>query len=250
MRVLAATLPFAILLGSVVRTVVAQGHLKDSRISGHKDYDDISTLFDSIVQLKRALPSQDPDTSVPQDGPESLLGEGQRYNSSVATACRKTIESRESVANTLDIVACYNVPFFDVSSGKFVADIRLYQPSELRDFPAELNPSEYTLEVTIPQAALSEPRHITAENPKDDLSGFSMLYGLQHVGQLNPQIQLDKLSLYVLPSPYVLTRTNKLQRIHPHPPPPQYDNHHPKPGSDHRNHLLLSHRILHLCYSF
>lgn len=207
MRILATTLSFAILLGSVVNTVEAKEHAKNPLVSDYSnDYDDISgSVFrdimppDLIGRLKRASPYQDSVISIPQDDPEPLLLEEQRYNASVTAACRKAVESSENTVNTSGIVACYNIPFFDHSSGKFVADIRLYQTSEPGDVSVGLSPSEYTLEVTIPQAALFEPRHINAEDRSDGSSSFPMLHGLQHVGQLNPQIQLDKLSLYALP---------------------------------------------------
>jgi hypothetical protein len=122
------------------------------------------------------------------------------FNSSATTACSLALDELDSVVNPSGMAACYNVPFFDNSTGTFVADIRLFMISRPVDTWVGIPIEAFTLEVQIPQATLSEPKQVPGKRPGEDGTDDAvvMLHEFQHVGQLNPQLQLDKLTLYVL----------------------------------------------------
>lgn len=216
MRVSLITLSLLALLGNVVDIVDARGNLKDTLsryFFGRNNDRNVHTYADLDQTPPRSIGSNEPATLTQklgarsqQDDSEPLVLEEKQYNVSVIAACQNAIKPLKSVVNPSGMVACYNIPFFDESSGNFVADIRIYQVSDPRDDFAVIRSSEYTLEVSIPQATLSSPRHLSAENVTD--SGLSMLHGFQHVGQLNSEILLDNLSLYVLPCPRPLLKYN------------------------------------------
>jgi hypothetical protein len=125
----------------------------------------------------------------------------QAFNSSATTACSIALDALDRVVNPSGMAACYNVPFFDNSTGTFVADIRLFMISRPVDTWVGIPIEEFTLEVQIPQATLSEPRQVPGKKPGENGADDAvvMLHEFQHVGQLNPQLQLNKLTLYVLP---------------------------------------------------
>ena len=125
-----------------------------------------------------------------------------QFNTSAGIECPSALESMQSVVNPSGLAACYNVPFFDSSTGTFVVDLRLFRVSAPVDQFAGIPWSEYMMEMMIPQATLSDPQQMGGDdNKSNNTSGTgapTMLRGFQNVGQLNFQLQIDKLSLYVL----------------------------------------------------
>lgn len=139
----------------------------------------------------------------------------QRFNDSATTSCPAALEPMQRVVNPSGLVACYNVPFFDNSTGTFVADIRLFQVSDPEEQFAGVPWSEYALQVMIPQATLSNARQVAGDdksnNGSDGNSTQTMLKGFQNVGQLNSQLQIEKLSLYAPPCPFSTLPQNTLE---------------------------------------
>ncbi|KAL1956626.1 hypothetical protein VTO42DRAFT_6973 [Malbranchea cinnamomea] len=215
MREPQVVLCLAVLLGVIVNYVWANGHLEDplrsfllprrrighdelARRHGHSDR--VPTLL--VGSSGGASLHRRSDNNGPQNELDSVLRYEQQYNASVAAACRDAVGLLRHVANPLGLVACYNVPFFDNTTGKFVAEVRYYQASDQRDEFAGIPLSALVFEVTVPQAELSPAHplegahnHDSDSDSDSDSSTPPMVYRSQHIGYLNSMLQLDKLSL-------------------------------------------------------
>ncbi|OAX79397.1 hypothetical protein ACJ72_06285 [Emergomyces africanus] len=116
-----------------------------------------------------------------------------QFNASATTGCLEALDDLENVVNPSGMAACFNIPFFDNKTGAFEADIRLYQVTEpVGDF-AGIQPSEYTLQMNIPHATISEPLRLV-DGTLDGQRGMALLQEFHHFGQISTRLQLDKLT--------------------------------------------------------
>ncbi|KMP05450.1 hypothetical protein DIZ76_015739 [Coccidioides immitis] len=129
-----------------------------------------------------------------QMGPPSTppLNE-QQFNETATTACLDALDNVQSVVNPSGMAACYNIPFFNATTGTFAADIRLYQVSPPSDGFAGVPTSQYTLEMMIPAATVSSPDRL-ASNQSTGPNSPLLLQDFRHIGQLDPRLQIDKLT--------------------------------------------------------
>lgn len=120
------------------------------------------------------------------------------FNSTATEACLGPLSKMTSVVNPSGMVACYNIPFLDSSTGVFEADIRLYMISPPNEEFTGVQPTDLSLGVMIPQASLSNPRtRGTNSSDNTETGGMKLLEEFQHVGQINTNLMVDKLDEYV-----------------------------------------------------
>ncbi|PGH04344.1 hypothetical protein AJ79_07125 [Helicocarpus griseus UAMH5409] len=118
----------------------------------------------------------------------------QQFNSTATTACLDALDDLEIVVNPSGMAACFNIPVFDNSTGAFEADIRLYQVSDAVGEFAGVPPSEYTLQVNIPQATISDPRRLAGGVTDGQPGEMALLQEFRHFGQISTLLQIEKLT--------------------------------------------------------
>jgi hypothetical protein len=122
----------------------------------------------------------------------------QAFNASATQGCLGALSSLTRVVNPSGLAACFNIPFLDNATGVFEADIRLYQVTPPKNEFSKITPTDYMLQVQIPQASLSDPRPFTSNHLGDTAqggSGMKMLQEFQHVGQIHSGLMVSMLSV-------------------------------------------------------
>ncbi|EEH22969.1 hypothetical protein PABG_05180 [Paracoccidioides brasiliensis Pb03] len=127
-----------------------------------------------------------------ESAPPSSFDE-QQFNITTTRACLDALDELESVVNPSGMAACFNIPVFDSTTGAFEADIRLYKVTDGVDDFEGIPPSEYTLQVNIPQATISDPRRL-AGDATEGQPEMALLQEFRHFGQISTVLQLDKLT--------------------------------------------------------
>lgn len=145
---------------------------------------------------------QNPPTETSEVAPPPVFDE-QQFNASATTGCLDALEDLESVVNPSGMAACFNIPYFDNKTGAFEADLRVYQVTEAVGDFAGIQPSEYTLQMNIPQATISEPLRLV-DGTLDGQQEMTLLQEFRHFGQISTLLQLDKLTQYVFLSPKII----------------------------------------------
>ncbi|KKZ61346.1 hypothetical protein EMCG_04065 [[Emmonsia] crescens] len=135
---------------------------------------------------------QNPPTETSEVAPPPVFDE-QQFNASATTGCLDALEDLRSVVNPSGMAACFNIPYFDNETGAFEADIRVYQVNEAVGDFAGIQPSEYTLQMNIPQATISEPLRLV-DGTLDGQQEMTLLQEFRHFGQISTLLQLDKLT--------------------------------------------------------
>ncbi|KAI1936834.1 hypothetical protein LOZ66_004341 [Ophidiomyces ophidiicola] len=121
----------------------------------------------------------------------------QQFNETATAACVTALGRVRRVINPSGLAACYNIPFFNATTGTFAADIRLYQVSPPSGGFAGVPTSQYTLEMIIPSATVSSPNRLQSNVPTGPNSPM-LLQDFRHIGRLDQLLQIEKLSLYVV----------------------------------------------------
>ncbi|WEW57117.1 hypothetical protein PRK78_002577 [Emydomyces testavorans] len=142
--------------------------------------------------------------------PSSSLNE-QQFNQTATAACLNALGRVRSVVNPAGMAACYNIPFFNSTTGTFAADIRLYQVSPPSEGFAGIPTSQYTVEMIIPAATVSSPKRL-ASNKSTGPNSPMLLQDFRHIGQLDRLLQTDKLStqdlrILLIPNITITART-------------------------------------------
>ena len=141
----------------------------------------------------RSTVGQDTPTSSAKSSPES--GEPfneQSYNAFVSSACGDALGALKSVVNPAGLAACYNI-FLDEATGTFEADIRLYQVTMPTGDFTGISWRDFMLGMTISNAIISDPQRMPSASPAGP-GNMLMVQDLRHIGKLNPDFQLTKLS--------------------------------------------------------
>ncbi|KAK2784578.1 hypothetical protein FQN53_008405 [Emmonsiellopsis sp. PD_33] len=144
------------------------------------------------VPQQSDAPEQSPTGQNPPAETTAAPFDEQEFNAEATTACLNALSNLTNVVNPSGMAACFNVPIFDNTTGAFEADIRLYQVRDAVDEFAGIPPSEYTLQVNIPQATISDPRRLAGEMGNQD--EMALLQEFRHFGQISSVLQLDKLT--------------------------------------------------------
>ncbi|KAJ9295379.1 hypothetical protein DTO271G3_6202 [Paecilomyces variotii] len=120
------------------------------------------------------------------------------FNATAVKACDSVLSTMKSAVNPSGIVACYNIPFYDNTTGVFQTDLRLYQMNQPVDEFAGTKPTEYSMQMTIPEATLSSPKSMISGGPiqtnTSNGQAVQMLQGFTSVGQLSDLLSLKKLT--------------------------------------------------------
>ncbi|KAL1983693.1 hypothetical protein VTN96DRAFT_10122 [Rasamsonia emersonii] len=123
--------------------------------------------------------------------------DAQAFNQTATQACTNAVSNYSAAVNPSGIVACYNIAFWDNSTGVFQMDVRFYQKSDpVGDFVG-VQPSDYTLSVSIPEASLSAPQMMWSKN--GSLGGSQpakgqFLQGFQNIGRMSEALEYSKLT--------------------------------------------------------
>ncbi|KAI1918140.1 hypothetical protein LOZ58_005599 [Ophidiomyces ophidiicola] len=135
----------------------------------------------------------------------------QQFNETATAACVTALGRVRRAINPSGLAACYNIPFFNATTGTFAADIRLYQVSPPSGGFAGVPTSQYTLEMIIPSATVSSPNRLQSNVPTGPNSPM-LLQDFRHIGRLDQLLQIEKLSLQdlriiLLPNITITTRS-------------------------------------------
>ncbi|PGH05807.1 hypothetical protein GX51_02780 [Blastomyces parvus] len=148
-----------------------------------------------VPSPQQDAPSQSP---TEQNSPAETPGlappafDEQQFNASSTAACLTALGDLESVVNPSGMAACFNIPYFDKETGTFEADLRVYQVNEASGEFAGIPASEYTLQMNIPQATISDPLRL--DGTLDGQQELVLLQEFRHFGQISTLLQLDKLA--------------------------------------------------------
>ncbi|PGH12113.1 hypothetical protein AJ80_06834 [Polytolypa hystricis UAMH7299] len=211
MRLLGASLYVFAVLGSL-QTVAAKlvverpSYHRSANLNDNTRRGALNMMEQEYALHKRAPIPQDsaPDrsTTASQSSPTGSLAttssspstfDEQRFNASATMTCIAAMGDRNSVVNPTGMAACYNIAYFDNSTGAFEADIRLYQVSNPVDDFVGISSDDYMLEVKIPQATISEARRLSVQASSDDTE-MSILHDFRHFGQLASTLMVETLT--------------------------------------------------------
>lgn len=118
------------------------------------------------------------------------------FNKSAIAACQKAVANYPQAVNPSGLVACYNIAFFDNTTGVFLSDVRLYQKSSATGSFQGLSLSDMSLGFAITQATVSNPM-IMAPNQStaaDTNANGHFVTGFQNIGQLSKSLTYSKLT--------------------------------------------------------
>lgn len=78
-----------------------------------------------------------------------------QWNANVLSSCSSTLQSLNGVAgNPSGIAACYNIPFWDNSTGVFHADLRLFTISQPTDSFSGIAPADVKVDLSYTAATV------------------------------------------------------------------------------------------------
>ena len=135
-----STLTSLVLLGQVYG-----GFLGDVAVVGRDDSTDakMRRYIDSIIEPPEKR----------QEGTSTV--NTTQWNESVLSACSSTLQSLKGVAgNPSGVAACYNIPFWDNSTGIFHADLRLYTISQATGSFAGIAPQDVKIDLSYTSASV------------------------------------------------------------------------------------------------
>ncbi|OJD18422.1 hypothetical protein AJ78_01541 [Emergomyces pasteurianus Ep9510] len=135
---------------------------------------------------------QNPPTETSESTPPPVFDE-QQFNASATVGCLEALGDLKRVVNPSGMAACFNIPFFDNKTGAFEADIRVYQVTEAVGEFSGIPPSEYTLQMNIPEATISDPRRLV-DGTRNRQKEMALLQEFRHFGQISTLLQLEKLT--------------------------------------------------------
>ncbi|KAL1964390.1 hypothetical protein VTN77DRAFT_6948 [Rasamsonia byssochlamydoides] len=120
----------------------------------------------------------------------------QAFNQSATQACTDAVSNYPAAVNPSGIVACYNIAFWDNSTGVFQTDVRFYQKSDPVGAFVGVQPSDYTVSMSIPEATLSAPQMVMHGSLAGNQPATGQfLQGFQNIGQLSESLQYSKLTV-------------------------------------------------------
>jgi hypothetical protein len=117
------------------------------------------------------------------------------FDQAASDACTNAVNNYPAAVNPSGLVACYNVGFYDNTTGIFETDVRLYQKSDPVGAFVGVQPSDYTLSVRIPQANLGPPAMLSNGSLAGNQPATGQfLGGFQTNGKLLDTIQFSMLT--------------------------------------------------------
>lgn len=137
---------------------------------------------------RRQAPSSSPSAPAP-----STIGspsnnstiDSKSWEAQTATACEKAVKALNGVTvSESGIAVCYNLPYFDNSTGAFQGDLRLYRVSAPKGPWEDISDQDVTSELSFEGASVANNGDVR----KQEKSGGqipSLLHVLSVVGQLN-----------------------------------------------------------------
>jgi hypothetical protein len=130
-----------------------------------------------------------------RSGDPAASFDGAAFNITATQACTLAVKGYAKAINPSGVICCYNVAFYDNTTGIFETDVRFYQNNEPSGDFTGANPSDYSLGMSLPQASLSAPVSIlksvsTASSPANG----QFLQGFQMIGQMNSALTLSELT--------------------------------------------------------
>jgi hypothetical protein len=118
----------------------------------------------------------------------------QAFNQSATVACLNAVNNYNAAVNPSGIVACYNIAFYDNSTGVFQTDVRLYQKSDPAGDFVGVAPSDYSMSFSIPEATLSAPLVVMSGSMSSPNATGQFLTGFQNIGQMSKKLVFSKLT--------------------------------------------------------
>lgn len=162
----------------------------------------------------RALRRDDQTTTAGTNS--SLTMAEMEWDAEVQQACMAQLSMLDQASNPSGVCVCYNIPSFNTQTGRFSADLRLYQISEPTGIFAGIPPSEIQVGVTYAGAGVTRVTPQPVMTARDLSSEYSsslsrrdsmpqMLQMYLFLGQVNlSQISNKSMSEYVSPSNVIL----------------------------------------------
>lgn len=196
MRAVATFINVVFLLGLIPPTIstdIPSGSLPFISLSLHDHLrrDALAHISPPSRWVRRAAAPQQPEMPAPM----SVLNE-QQFNETATAACLDALDDVTYVVNPSGMAACYNIPFINLTTGVFAADIRLYQVRAPSGPFEGISSSDYTLEMRIPAAIVSSPDRLQSNQSTGPNSPL-LLQDFRHIGQLDRGLSFDKLTTYV-----------------------------------------------------
>jgi hypothetical protein len=118
----------------------------------------------------------------------------QAFNQSATVACMNAVSNYSEAVNPSGMVACYNIAFYDNSTGVFQTDVRLYQKSDPTGNFVGVAPSDYSMSFSIPEATLSAPLAVMSGPMTSTNATGQFLAGFQNIGQMSKSLVFSKLT--------------------------------------------------------
>ncbi|KKY27574.1 hypothetical protein UCRPC4_g01016 [Phaeomoniella chlamydospora] len=128
------------------------------------------------------------------------------WNATTIAACTKGLSSVKSAENSAGMLACYNLPFLNVNTGVFQADLRLYQVNEMTGDFTGVQTDQLSLSLTYPDATVSEtgssvkvkrseigPRSPATSTVTQAAGAVNEIQQFQFVGQVDTTLTLTKI---------------------------------------------------------
>lgn len=166
---------------------------------------DAGRLLSSLERRQSEIvdPSAPSSSGVPSSSKNSTV-DPNIWDAQTASACERAIRALDGkTLSSSGIAVCYNLPFFDNSTGAFQADLRLYRVSPPQGDWVEISDKDITIGLSYSGASVSDNRDIgkRAENSasvnKRQASAPEMLQGINFVGQLNESYLTSPMNMYV-----------------------------------------------------
>jgi hypothetical protein len=108
------------------------------------------------------------------------------WNEQTTSACTTALSALDGVAsNPSGIAACYNLPFWDNTTGQFHADLRLFMISQPSGSFANISPSDVKVELSYTGATVSTVNNSALKRREDHL--FSIPLPRSELGQRQTQ---------------------------------------------------------------
>ena len=200
MYVLSTTIT-ALLVASGVSNVAAK-----SFAEAHSPFHLRHASFDELVHRKahqvvegklnrRELATTSSSTAAATSS--SAIIDTTEWNTTTTAACESALSVITRAVNPSGIVACYNIPYFDNTTGAFEADLRMYQVNAATGNFTGVSSDQISLSLTYPDASVSSSgstklkrNGVTARSPSStstvstNSSTMTSLQDFHFVGQV------------------------------------------------------------------
>jgi hypothetical protein len=160
---LSSTLTSFLFLGQVYGGILGDVTLMRR---GNSMEDKMRRYVDSVVEPLQERQSTAPPLNVTS------------WNQQTISACTTALSALNGVAsNPSGIAACYNLPFWDNTTGQFHADLRLFMISQPSGSFANISPADVQVELSYSAATVSPVNNSALKRREDDLFSLPLPRG-------------------------------------------------------------------------